>query len=238
LGANTIAEMMELDRAMRMESARKLMAAGVTIFRPETVTIDAEVSVGADTVIEPFVQLLGQTRIGEDCRIRSYSVIENATVANDVLIRQGCVIANSTIDTGAVIGPYSHLRPGSELGAGVHIGNFVETKKTKIGAGSKASHLTYLGDSEIGSGTNIGAGTITCNYNGVDKLKTLIGNDVFVGSDSALVAPVSIGDRAYIGAGSCITEDVPADALAIGRGRQVTKPEWAKTKGPLRKKKE
>jgi bifunctional UDP-N-acetylglucosamine pyrophosphorylase/glucosamine-1-phosphate N-acetyltransferase len=227
LGANTIAEMMELDAAMRMTSAKKLMAAGVTIFRPETVTIDAEVMVGADTVIEPFVQLLGQTKIGEDCRIRSYSVIENSTLANAVLVRQACVIADSKIDDGAMIGPYAHVRPGSELGAGVHIGNFVETKKVKVGKGSKVNHLTYLGDAEIGSGTNIGAGTITCNYDGA-----------FIGSNSTLVAPISIGDGAYIGAGSCITEDVPEDALAIGRGRQVIKPDWAKTNSPLCKKKE
>jgi len=237
LGANTIAEMMDLDAAMRITSAKKLMAAGVTIFRPETVTIDSDVTVGADTVIEPFVQLLGQTKIGEDCRIRSYSVIENATLADEVLVRQGCVITDSTIDVGAMIGPYAHVRPGSELGIGVHVGNFVETKKAKMGAGSKANHLTYLGDAEIGSGTNIGAGTITCNYDGVDKFKTLIGDGVFVGSDSTLVAPIRIGDRSFIGAGSCITEDVPEDALAIGRGRQVTKPEWAKTKSPLCKKK-
>jgi bifunctional UDP-N-acetylglucosamine pyrophosphorylase/glucosamine-1-phosphate N-acetyltransferase len=232
LGANTIAEMMELDATMRMISARKLMAAGVTIFRPETVTIDAEVIVGPDTIIEPFVQLLGATRIGEDCKIRSYSVIETAIIGNEVLVRQGCVIAESTIDDGARIGPYAHVRPGSELGVGVHVGNFVETKKVKIGQGSKANHLTYLGDAEIGSGTNIGAGTITCNYDGVDKFKTTIGDGVFVGSDSTLVAPITIGDGAFIGAGSCITEDVPKDALSIGRGRQVTKPDWAKTKGP------
>jgi bifunctional UDP-N-acetylglucosamine pyrophosphorylase/glucosamine-1-phosphate N-acetyltransferase len=191
LGANTIAEMMELDAAMRITSAKKLMAAGVTIFRPETVTIDAEVMVGADTVIEPFVQLLGQTKIGEDCRIRSYSVIENATLANAVLVRQACVIADSKIDDGAMIGPYAHVRPGSELGAGVHIGNFVETKKVKVGKGSKANHLTYLGDAEIGSGTNIGAGTITCNYDGVDKFKTTIGDGAFIGSNSTLVALIS-----------------------------------------------
>jgi bifunctional UDP-N-acetylglucosamine pyrophosphorylase/glucosamine-1-phosphate N-acetyltransferase len=137
-----------------------------------------------------------------------------------------------------MIGPYAHVRPGSELGAGVHIGNFVETKKVKVGKGSKVNHLTYLGDAEIGSGTNIGAGTITCNYDGVDKFKTTIGDGAFIGSNSTLVAPISIGDGAYIGAGSCITEDVPEDALAIGRGRQVIKPDWAKTNSPLCKKKE
>jgi len=208
------------------------MAAGVTIFRPETVTIDADVSVGADTIIEPFVQLLGRTKIGEDCRVRSYSVIENSTLADNVLIRNGCLLSDATIGAGAFVGPYAHVRPGSDIGEGAHIGNFVETKNSKIGKGSKANHLTYLGDTEIGSGSNIGAGTITCNYDGVDKFKTVIGNDVFVGSDTTLVAPISVGDGAFIGAGSCITENVPPDALAIGRGRQVTKPGWAKTKGP------
>jgi bifunctional UDP-N-acetylglucosamine pyrophosphorylase / glucosamine-1-phosphate N-acetyltransferase len=232
LGANTIAEMMDLDATMRAAKARQLMASGVTIFRPETVTIDADVSVGADTIIEPFVQLLGRTTIGEDCRIRSHSVIENSTLANNVLIRNGSLLTEAAIATAALIGPYAHIRPGSEIGEGAHIGNFVETKKIKMGKGSKANHLTYLGDAEIGSGTNIGAGTITCNYDGVGKYMTTIGNDVFVGSDSTLVAPITIGDGAFIGAGSCITDDVPQDALAIGRGRQLIKPDWAKTKGP------
>ena len=151
---------------------------------------------------------------------------------NNVLIRNGSLLTEATIGTGSFIGPYAHIRPGSEIGEGAHIGNFVETKKIKMGKGSKANHLTYLGDAEIGSGTNIGAGTITCNYDGVDKYMTTIGNDVFVGSDSTLVAPVTLGDGAFIGAGSCITDDVPADALAIGRGRQVIKPDWAKTNGP------
>jgi len=230
LGANTIAEMMELDRELRMETARRLMANGVTVLRPETTVIDATVEVGADTVIEPFVQLLGETKIGEDCRVRSYSVIENSTIANKVLVRQGCVILDSRIETGALIGPFSHLRPESEIGEGAHVGNFVETKKAKLGKGSKANHLTYLGDAEIGSGTNVGAGVITCNYDGVHKHRTLIGDEVFVGSDSTLVAPLTIGNGAYIAAGSCITEDVPEDALALGRSRQTTKEGWASAK--------
>jgi bifunctional UDP-N-acetylglucosamine pyrophosphorylase/glucosamine-1-phosphate N-acetyltransferase len=233
LGANTIAEMMELDAVLRTTTTQKLMAGGVTIYRPETVTIDGEVSIGSDTIIEPFVQLLGQTTIGQDCRIRSYSVIESSSIANNVLVRQGCVITDSTINVGAMIGPYAHIRPGSEIGQAAHVGNFVETKKVKMGKGAKANHLTYLGDAEIGAGTNIGAGTITCNYDGVNKHQTLIGENAFIGSDSTLVAPISIGDRAFIGAGSCITENVPPDALAIGRGRQVTKPKWAKSNGPL-----
>ena len=230
LGANTIAEMMDLDAEMRLATARRLMAEGVTIFRPETVTIDAGVTVGHDTVIEPFVQLLGQTKIGHDCRLRSYSVIENSTLGSKVLVRQGCIITDAAIEAGALVGPYSHIRPGSEIGEGAHVGNFVEVKKTKLGKGSKANHLSYLGDADIGAGVNIGAGTITCNYDGVNKHKTLIGNNVFVGSDTTLVAPLSVGNGAYIGAGSCITEDVPAEALAIGRGRQVNKPGWAKRK--------
>jgi bifunctional UDP-N-acetylglucosamine pyrophosphorylase/glucosamine-1-phosphate N-acetyltransferase len=227
LGANTIAEMMDLDREMRLATARRLMENGVVIQLPETVIIDSGVEVGADTVIEPFVQLLGRTRIGSDCRIRSYSVLEHATVADQVVIQHSCVVAESQIDKGARIGPLAHVRPGCHIGEGAHVGNFVEVKKTRLGAGSKANHLTYLGDAEVGSGVNIGAGTITCNYDGVDKHRTLIGDRVFIGSDSALVAPVVIGEGAYVAAGSIITDDVPADALALGRARQVNKSGWA-----------
>ncbi|HEY1577344.1 MAG TPA: bifunctional UDP-N-acetylglucosamine diphosphorylase/glucosamine-1-phosphate N-acetyltransferase GlmU [Terracidiphilus sp.] len=226
LGANTIAEMMHLDAAMRSATARRLMAAGVTIFRPETCVIDAAVEVAPDTVIEPFVQLLGTTRIGSDCRIRSYSVIQNSTLGAGVLVRNGCILDEAIVGDGALLGPYAHLRPGSEIGPEAHIGNFVETKKTRMGRGSKANHLTYLGDAIIGAGTNIGAGAITCNYDGVHKHTTSIGNNVFVGSDSTLVAPLTLGDGAYVAAGSCITEDVPPDSLALGRSRQTTKEGW------------
>jgi bifunctional UDP-N-acetylglucosamine pyrophosphorylase/glucosamine-1-phosphate N-acetyltransferase len=227
LGANTIAELVALDSTLRAATAACLMAAGVTIFRPETCVIDAEVAVQPDTVIEPFVQLLGRTSVGADCHIRSYSVIENSTIGDRVLLRQSCIVSGSTIAEGAKIGPFAHLRPGSEIGEGAHVGNFVETKKAKLGKGVKANHLTYLGDAEIGAGSNIGAGVITCNYDGVHKHSTRIGNGVFVGSDSTLVAPIAIEDGAYIGAGSCITRDVPAGALAVGRSRQVTKEGWA-----------
>ena len=225
-GGNTIAELMAMDARMRHKTATRLMAAGVTIFRPETCLIDADVKVEADTVIEPFVQLLGSTKIGSDSRIRSYSVIENCTLGNDVLIRQSCILADSIVADGARIGPFAHLRPGSDLGEDAHVGNFVETKKAKLGKGAKANHLTYLGDAEIGAGSNIGAGVITCNYDGVNKHQTHIGQGAFVGSDSTLVAPVAIGDGAYIGAGSCITRDVPSGALAVGRARQTTKEGW------------
>jgi bifunctional UDP-N-acetylglucosamine pyrophosphorylase/glucosamine-1-phosphate N-acetyltransferase len=235
LGANTIAEMMALDAHLRVATAQRHMAAGVTIFRPETCVIDAEVEIAADTVIEPFVQLLGRTRIGSECRIRSYSVIENCTLGNDVLIRQSCVLADSTIADQANIGPFAHLRPGSEIGEAVHIGNFVETKKARLHKGVKAGHLSYLGDTEIGENTNIGAGVITCNYDGIHKHPTKIGRDAFIGSDSTLVAPVTIGDGAFVGAGSCITRNIPAEALALARAQQVVKQGWSRARRESRK---
>ena len=230
LGSNTRAELVDLDRKMRQEKCRQLMAEGVTIFYPDTCMIDWDVQVGADTTIEPFVQLLGKTRIGSDCRIRSYSVIQNSRVADEVLIKPGCVLDEAVVANAAILGPYSHLRPGSEIGEGAHVGNFVETKKIRLGKKSKANHLTYLGDAEIGEGVNIGAGTITCNYDGVHKHKTIIEDGVFVGSDATLVAPVTVGKGAYIAAASCITEDVPADSLALGRAKQVVKEGWATAK--------
>ena len=227
LGANTIAEMMHLDQAMRANAARRLMAQGVTIFRPDTCVIDAEVTVGADTILEPYVQLLGATTIGGDCRVRSHAVIQNSTLGNGVLVRNGCVLDGAEVEDGAVLGPYAHLRPESRIGEGAHVGNFVETKKVKLGKGSKANHLNYLGDAEIGAGVNIGAGAITCNYDGSLKHVTTIGDGAFIGSDSTLVAPVSIGAGAYVAAGSSITEDVAPGALAFGRARQVVKEGWA-----------
>ena len=227
LGVNTRLELAKLDATLRDRKARELMEAGITIFRPETCDIDGDVEIGADSVIEPFVQLIGNTKIGKDCRIRSYSVITNCELGDGVLVRPGCILEDSIVRNGAQLGPYSHLRPGSDIGEGAHVGNFVETKKTRLGKGSKANHLTYLGDAEIGEGVNVGAGTITCNYDGVNKHQTMIGDGAFIGSDATLVAPVRIGRGAYVGAGSCITEDVPDDALAIGRGRQVNKEGWA-----------
>jgi bifunctional UDP-N-acetylglucosamine pyrophosphorylase/glucosamine-1-phosphate N-acetyltransferase len=237
LGANTIPELVALDATLRTKTALRLMSEGVTIFRPETCVIDADVEVGPDTVIEPYVQLLGKCRIGSDCLIRSGTVIENSALADDVLVRQSCIITDSLVSTGAKIGPFAHLRPGSEIGEDAHVGNFVETKKARLGKGAKAGHLTYLGDAVIGAGTNIGAGVITCNYDGVNKHTTIIGDGVFVGSDSTLVAPISVGDGAYIGAGSCITREVPPDALAVGRSRQIIKEGWAAAKRSRLKKK-
>ena len=230
LGSNTRAEMMMLDARLRLAKCRELLEQGVTIFYPHTCVIDSDVEVGADTVIEPFVQLLGHTKIGEDCRIRSYSVIANSVLGDRVTVRPGTLMEDSRAGADAVLGPYSHLRPGSDVGEGAHVGNFVETKKIKLGKGSKANHLSYLGDAEIGEGVNVGAGTITCNYDGVNKHKTLIEDDTFIGSNSTLVAPVKIGRGAYVAAASCITEDVPADALALGRARQSVKEGWARAK--------
>jgi bifunctional UDP-N-acetylglucosamine pyrophosphorylase / glucosamine-1-phosphate N-acetyltransferase len=230
LGANTIAEMMHLDAAMRLATARRLMAEGVTIFRPDTCVIDAEVQIAPDTIIEPYVQILGATRIGGDCHIRSYSVIHSSELGEGVLVRNGCILDQAVIGDGAVLGPYANLRPESNIGPAAHVGNFCETKKITLGAGSKANHLTYLGDAVIGTGVNIGAGVITCNYDGVHKHTTTIGDRSFIGSDSTLVAPVSVGEGAYVAAGSCITDDVPNDALAFGRARQVTKSGWAATR--------
>jgi bifunctional UDP-N-acetylglucosamine pyrophosphorylase/glucosamine-1-phosphate N-acetyltransferase len=225
--AGNIAELVALDAQARAAKAARLMESGVTIFRPDTTVIDPEVQVGADTVIEPFVQLLGNTRVGSGCHIRSFSVIENCTIGDHVVIRQSCVLVESTVASGAEIGPFAHLRPASEIGEKAHVGAFVQTKKVRLGKGVKASHLAYLGDAEIGEATNIGAGVITCNYDGAQKRTTRIGKGAFVGSDSTLVAPVSIGDGAYIGASSCITKDVPADSLAVTRPPQIVKEGWA-----------
>lgn len=237
LGANTISEMMHLDQAMRAASARRLMAQGVTIFRPDTCVIDAEVEVGADTVIEPYVQLLGATRVGSDCRIRSHSVIQNSTLGENVTVRNGCILDGASVDDGAILGPYAHLRPESRIGPAAHVGNFVETKKVSLGRGSKANHLTYLGDAVIGEDVNIGAGAITCNYDGANKHTTTIGDGSFIGSDSTLVAPIAIGAGAYVAAGSCITLPVPDGALAIGRTHQVIKEGWAAARKAKRQKK-
>jgi bifunctional UDP-N-acetylglucosamine pyrophosphorylase/glucosamine-1-phosphate N-acetyltransferase len=230
--------LVEIDQRIRMAKCQQLMTDGVTIFYPQSCVIDSAVEIGADTVIEPFVQILGNSTVGSDCRIRSYSVIRNSEIGDGVAILPGCVLTDSRVKAGAILGPYSHLRPGSEIGEGAHLGNFVETKKIRLGKGSKANHLTYLGDAEIGDGVNIGAGTITCNYDGVSKYKTIIEDGVFVGSDTTLVAPVRVGKGAYVAAATCVTDDVPADALAVGRARQIVKEGWAKGKREARKKSE
>jgi bifunctional UDP-N-acetylglucosamine pyrophosphorylase/glucosamine-1-phosphate N-acetyltransferase len=227
LGCNTRANLADVDRIFRARKAAELMEAGVTIYLPETVVIDPEVSAGLDTVIEPCVQLLGKTRIGARCTIQTGSVLRDMRLDDEVLIGAHTVMVSSRVGDKAQVGPFARLRPGADIRAGAHIGNFVEVKNSVVREGAKAGHLTYLGDAFVGREANIGAGTITCNYDGVAKYETTIGNRVFVGSDTALVAPVRIGDGAYVAAGSTITENVPADALGIARGRQTIKTGWA-----------
>lgn len=230
LGGNTRAELSAIDQHMRLAKCRQLMDEGVTILYPQTCVIDSDVEVGPDTVIEPSVQLRGTTRVGSDTRIGSYSVILNCEIGDRVLVQTGCVLEHSVVKARVSLGPYSHLRPGCEICEDAHIGNFVELKKTRVGKGSKANHLTYLGDAEVGEKVNVGAGTVTCNYDGVNKHKTIIEDGVFVGSDSILIAPLRIGKGAYVAAATTVTEDVPPDSLALGRARQVVKEGWAKAK--------
>jgi bifunctional UDP-N-acetylglucosamine pyrophosphorylase/glucosamine-1-phosphate N-acetyltransferase len=228
LGINDRVELAEADRLLRERKLRELMLAGVTIEKPETVTIDSGVEIGLDTVVEPFTRILGATTIGENCRIGASSLIEDSTIGDDVVIGPLTVVTASRLERGAQAGPFSRLRPGNHVAEGARIGNFVELKKTRLGAGAKANHLAYLGDAEIGAACNIGAGTITCNYDGARKSPTRIGGGAFIGSNSTLVAPLEIGDGAYVAAGSVVTDAVPADSLAVGRARQVNKEGWAK----------
>jgi bifunctional UDP-N-acetylglucosamine pyrophosphorylase / glucosamine-1-phosphate N-acetyltransferase len=236
MSTKTAAEIVAEDARARLAATERLIAAGVILYRPETAVIDPEVEVAPGTILEPFVQLLGKTRVGSGCRIRSFSVLEDCTLADGVLIRQSCVLEECSIGSGAKIGPFAHLRPGSEIGEEVHIGNFVETKKAKLHKGVKAGHLTYLGDAEVGANTNIGAGVITCNYDGVHKHRTEIGANSFIGSDSTLVAPVALGEGTFVAAGSCITRNVPAGALAVARNHQIVKEGWAHTRHDVQKK--
>ena len=230
LAINNRVELAEVDQVMRSRKANELMLGGVTIEKPETVTIDASVRMGIDCTVGPFAQILGNSEIGDDCEIGACSIVRNSVLAAGARIEPFTVIADSRVEAGAQIGPFARLRPNNVVGAGAHIGNFVELKNTRLGAGAKANHLAYLGDSEIGEHTNIGAGTITCNYDGASKHKTHIGKDTFVGSNSTLVAPLEIGDGSYIGAGSVITDPVPSEALALGRARQVVKEGWTAKK--------
>jgi bifunctional UDP-N-acetylglucosamine pyrophosphorylase / glucosamine-1-phosphate N-acetyltransferase len=228
IGCNTRAHLADADRAFRARKAAQLMDAGATIYLPETVVIDPDVTVGPDTVIDPGVRLLGRTILGARCQIGAGSVLIDMRVDDDAIVLPQCHLVSSRVGAKAQVGPFSRLRPGCDVRAGAHVGTFVEMKNTTLHDRAKAPHLSYLGDATIGAETNIGAGTITCNYDGFAKYETKIGRRVFVGSDSALVAPVRIGDGAYIAAGSVITENVPPDALAIARGRQANKPGWAR----------
>ena len=207
IGINTRAELADAEALMQRRLRRAAMDSGVTLVAPETVFLGADTRLGRDVVIEPNVTFGPGVTIGEGARFCSFSFLESASVG-----------------AGARVGPFARLRPGAVLETDVHVGNFVEIKAARLGAGAKANHLAYIGDSDVGARTNIGAGTITCNYDGVNKFRTIIGEDAFIGSNSTLVAPVTVGDRAYIAAGSAITREVPPDALSIGRVRQVDKP--------------
>ncbi|HTS62958.1 MAG TPA: bifunctional UDP-N-acetylglucosamine diphosphorylase/glucosamine-1-phosphate N-acetyltransferase GlmU [Candidatus Acidoferrales bacterium] len=228
LGINDRAQLAEVDAILRERKRSALMASGVTLIKPETITVDSGVEIGMDSIVGPFAQILGHTKIGESCTVGACSIVQNSTLADQVEIGAFTMVTESNVENGAIVGPYARLRPGNHVAAGAHIGNFVELKKTRMGAGAKANHLAYLGDSEIGERVNIGAGTITCNYDGAQKHHTRIGANAFVGSNSTLVAPLEIGDGAYTAAGSVITDTVPADALALGRARQENKPDWAR----------
>ncbi|HEY0143177.1 MAG TPA: bifunctional UDP-N-acetylglucosamine diphosphorylase/glucosamine-1-phosphate N-acetyltransferase GlmU [Thermoanaerobaculia bacterium] len=237
LGVNSRAELAQVEAELQRRVVAKLMSEGVTFRNPNTVVIDSSVSIGPDTVVYPFVTLEGTTQIGEGCVIEPGVHLINVSVADDVHIKTGTVAEDAIIEEEATVGPYAHLRPGTKLGRNVKVGNFVETKKAVFGDNAKASHLSYIGDAEIGADVNIGAGTITCNYDGVNKHKTVLEDGVFIGSDSQLVAPVRVGKGAYVGAGSTITKDVPADALALSRTPQRNVEGWASKRREQLKKK-
>jgi len=216
LGINTRIELADLDRKLRDRKLRELMLSGVTIIDPATTYIHQDVEIGQDSVIHPQVIIEGASRIGSECTVHSWTRLKSVEIGDGVTVRNSCVIEDSTIRDGAAIGPFARLRAGAEIGEKARIGNFVEVKKSKIGRGTKASHLTYLGDATLGERVNIGAGTVTCNYDGVRKNETIIEDDVKIGSDTMLVAPVRVGRGSVTGAGSVVTKDVPPDSLAVG----------------------
>jgi bifunctional UDP-N-acetylglucosamine pyrophosphorylase/glucosamine-1-phosphate N-acetyltransferase len=228
LGINTRADLAVVDAAFRRRKVTELMLSGVTIEKPESVTIDNGVQIGIDSIIEPFARILGRTVIGEDCRIGACSIVRDSQLANQVEVRPFTTIDSCRIERGAIAGPFARLRMNAHLKAGAQVGNFVELKNSELGEGSKSQHLAYLGDTTIGGGANIGAGTITCNYDGTRKYRTKIGDRAFIGSNATLVAPLEIGEDSYVGAGSVVTESVPPESLALGRARQVVKEGWSK----------
>lgn len=236
LGINDRVQLAEASRLMRQRINLRLMLAGVTLVDPETTYVDADVEIGTDSLLQPGVFLHGRTKIGSNCLIETGVQVDSSQIADHVHLKNGSVIEESLIGTNCKIGPMAHLRPGTELLGGNKIGNFVETKKARLEENSQASHLTYIGDAEVGKNVNFGCGTITCNYDGVNKHKTIIEDDVFIGSDTQFIAPVHIGRNSLIGAGSTITRDVPSDSLALSRTQQKIIDGW-RLKNPLKKKK-
>lgn len=229
LGVNNRRELAEADRLLNRRAVDALMDGGVTVLDPATTRVDATVRVGRDTVIEPNTFLVGRTTIGRGCRVGPFSRLEDTTVADGAQVR-ATFSTGARVGRGAQVGPFAHLRSGTDIGANARVGNFVEIKKSRLAAGVKAGHLTYLGDATVGAGVNIGAGVITCNYDGYSKHPTVIGAGAFIGSNANLVAPLRVGPGAVVGAGSTLTRDVPMDALALERSPAVVKPGWAKTK--------
>ncbi|HUG52855.1 MAG TPA: bifunctional UDP-N-acetylglucosamine diphosphorylase/glucosamine-1-phosphate N-acetyltransferase GlmU [Vicinamibacteria bacterium] len=231
LGVNSIAELATATRTLRMRRAEALMAAGVSIEDPESTHVGLDVVVEADAVLRPYTLLEGRTVVRSGAAVGPFARLVDTEVGEGAVILDHCLLRESVIGRGASVGPFAHLRPESRLGEKAKVGNFVELKKSVLGDGSKAPHLSYIGDATVGPAVNIGAGTITCNYDGTHKHPTRIEAGAFIGSDTTLVAPVTVGEGAYVAAGSAITEDVPAGALAVGRARQVIKPGWAAERG-------
>jgi bifunctional UDP-N-acetylglucosamine pyrophosphorylase/glucosamine-1-phosphate N-acetyltransferase len=227
---NTRYDLSRAVNVLRERKIRDLSENGVTVLNPSSTWIDLEADIGRDTVVYPSVVIEGKTRIGERCCLYPGAHIINSRIGNHVSVFSSTVMVDATVEDEVIVGPFARLRPKTILRAGAHVGNFVEMKNTDFGRGSKAGHLSYLGDSEIGEGVNIGAGTITCNYDGVKKNRTVIEAGAFIGSGTQLVAPVKVGKGAYIAAGSVITKDVSPEALAVARGRQVERPGWARRK--------
>ena len=230
MGINSREELAAMERNLRQRINQKWLLAGVTLKDPDTTYIDEGVIIGKDTVIGPNTQLCGKTVIGAGCRIDGSAFVTDAVIGDEVHLRFSVVLTSCKIERGAIIGPFAHLRPGTDLGANVHIGNFVETKEAKLGAGTKANHLTYLGDVTIGLDTNVGAGTITCNYDGFHKYKTAIGDRVQVGSDTTLVAPITLGDDVYVATASTVRHDIPAGALVYNSREERVREGWTEQK--------
>jgi len=235
LGINDRKQLAEMAARLRRRTLERLMAEGVTILDPAATYVDDTVEVGPDTIIYPGAVLEGATVVGAECVVGAGCQVSGSRVGDHVTLRPYCVLSDSVVEHGAQLGPFCHLRPRSHVGADAKVGNFVELKKARIGRGAKVPHLSYVGDASVGEGANIGAGAITCNYDGVAKHETVVGAGAFVGTNSSLVAPVTIGEGAYVGAGSVITKDVPPGALAVARARQETRAGWVARKKKIRK---
>ncbi|MGO9270923.1 MAG: bifunctional UDP-N-acetylglucosamine diphosphorylase/glucosamine-1-phosphate N-acetyltransferase GlmU [Terriglobia bacterium] len=230
MGVNDRVELAQMEAILRRRKAEALMRAGVTVVHPDVTYIDESVEVGPDTVIEPGVSLLGKTSVGRECRLGRYSTITDSKLGDRVTIRQSVVVSDSTVASDAAVGPFAHFRDNVVLEEGARIGNFVEVKKSQVGRGSKAQHLTYLGNATLGEKVNVGAGTVTCNYDGEKKHPTVVEDGAFIGSGTMLVAPVRVGKGSYVAAGSTITQDVPPESLGVGRAAQVNKEGWVRKK--------